>query len=161
MTNNDGTPMDMERLTETMAEMDGDAMDFLLTRADPLAGQTFSKEGLETLTQAIRMFVWARVSHHWKEREAVGPSQLRFECRVTVDGVSATVPLDEHPWYRVDGMPRAQALGAPPEDIRGAVNEIAPALDRLSDAARRRVLRGAARQLGIETIRPKKARRRR
>lgn len=111
--------MEENRYIKQLEEMYGDleaspvadTMDFMVRRTNPKPGETFSKEAMDELVDAFRVFLGARIAHHWNQKpdgvKDVGPSVLRLTAALTIDDVHVEPDeWSERPWYMVDGQKR-------------------------------------------------------
>jgi len=102
-----------QKMLDDLAHMDSDEMDFMVTREDQTPGRTISAEALDEFRTAIDAFIYGRLMYHWNRkpggRDAVGPSVIRAEVRLTVDDVHIVPKPDARPWYVIDGGTRLDA----------------------------------------------------
>jgi hypothetical protein len=106
-------PAEIAEMLRAMEEGDSDEMDFVVTREKQEVGRTISEEALASLQATVNSFIEARILHHWKAKpdgvRDVGPSVIKAEVRLTVDGMHIVPDPDARPWWVIDGQRRLDA----------------------------------------------------
>jgi hypothetical protein len=104
------TKQDVLDMYRDMVDGKGDEMDFRVVREKKEHGRTISAEALQELEMTVNAFIQARIEHHWAKkpngRADVGPTIIKAEVRITVDGVHVEPDPDQRPWYVIDGSRR-------------------------------------------------------
>ena len=84
-----------------------DEMDFRLTAANPENTGTFSKEGIDGITDQIHAFIMGRVFGRWG-KTGKPPKEMTVHLRIEW----ADVVAEDLPWYKFKMMPNETGMEA-------------------------------------------------